>query len=98
MNAGLRRMSSRVRSDRSASQLQLVVKLARRQIDQRYRESLFGAGWTLLNPLVLLGIYWFVFSQVFGSKWSGPGSDRPYALMMFSGIIMFNMFAEIVNG
>ena len=98
MNSGLRRMSSRVRSDRSASQLQLVVKLARRQIDQRYRESLFGAGWTLLNPLVLLGIYWFVFSEVFGSKWSGPGSDRPYALLMFSGIILFNMFAEIVNG
>ncbi len=98
MSSQLRRISSRARSDRSTTQLQLVVKLARRQIDQRYRESLFGAGWTLLNPLVLLGIYWFVFSEVFGSKWSGPGSDRPYALLMFSGIILFNMFAEIVNG
>lgn len=89
---------SRLRSERTTTQLQLVVRLARRQIAQRYRESVFGAAWALLNPLILLGLYWFVFSEVFESRWTGPGSDRPYALLMFSGIILYNLFSEIVNG
>jgi lipopolysaccharide transport system permease protein len=87
----------RVRSDRTTTQLQLVVSLARRQIAQRYRESMFGGAWALLNPLILLGLYWFVFARVFESSWSGPESEAPYALLIFSGIIFFNLFSEIAN-
>jgi lipopolysaccharide transport system permease protein len=72
--------------------------LARRQIATRYRESLFGGLWALLNPLLMLGIYWFVFSEVFDSRWTGPGEDRHYALLIFSGLVLFNLYAEIVNG
>jgi lipopolysaccharide transport system permease protein len=87
----------RVRSERTTTQLQLVVKLAQRQIAQRYRESMFGAAWALLNPLILLGLYWFVFAKVFKSSWTGPEADAPYALLIFSGIIIFNLFSEIAN-
>jgi lipopolysaccharide transport system permease protein len=87
-----------VRRERAAGQLALSVRLARRQIAQRYRETIFGRLWSLLNPLVMLGIYWFVFSEVFDSRWSGPGEDRHYALLIFSGLVLFNMYAEIVNG
>lgn len=83
---------------RQRTQLQLVARLARRQIAQKYRESLFGGAWALLNPLILLLIYWFVFSEVFKNRWTGPEASRAYALLMFSGIILFNMYAEIVNG
>ena len=85
-------------SDRRFGQLSLATRLARRQIAQRYRETIFGGLWSLLNPLVMLGIYWFVFSAVFDSRWSGPGEDRHYALLIFSGLVLFNMYAEIVNG
>ncbi len=85
-------------SDRRFGQLSLATRLARRQIDQRYRETIFGGLWSLLNPLVMLGIYWFVFSAVFDSRWSGPGEDKHYALLIFSGLVLFNMYAEIVNG
>ncbi len=94
----MRSLPLRLRDERTTTQLQLVMRLARRQIAQRYRESLFGAAWALLNPLILLGLYWFVFSEVFNSQWTGPESKRPYALLMFSGIILFNLFSEIVNG
>ncbi len=40
----------------------LVVLLARRELRARYRGSLFGYLWTLLNPLMLLGIYSLVFA------------------------------------
>lgn len=87
----------RLRSERTTTQLQLVVRLARRTIAQRYRESMFGAAWALLNPLILLGLYWFVFARVFQSSWSGPEAESAYALLIFSGIIMFNLFSEIAN-
>jgi len=87
----------RVRSERTTTQLQLVVKLAQRQIAQRYRESMFGATWALLNPLILLALYWFVFAKVFKSSWTGPEAEAPYALLIFSGIIVFNLFSEIAN-
>lgn len=90
--------AARLRNDRTTTQLQLTVRLARRQIAQRYRESIFGGAWALLNPLILLGIYWVVFSLVFESEWSGPGADRPYALLMFSGLVFFYLWSEIVNG
>lgn len=87
-----------LRSEHRAHQLTLATQLARRQIAQRYRETLFGGVWAVLNPLVMLGIYWWVFSKVFDSRWSGPGEDRHYALLIFSGLVMFNMYAEVVNG
>ena len=46
---------------------------------------MFGAAWALLNPLILLGLYWFVFARVFKSSWSGPESEAPYALLIFFG-------------
>lgn len=87
----------RARSERTQVQLQLVLKLARRQIAQRYRESMFGAAWALLTPLILLGLYWFVFARVFENVWEGPEANTHYALLIFSGIIIFNLFSEIAN-
>lgn len=87
-----------LRSDRVRSQLELVLRLARRNIAQRYRDTAFGAIWSLINPLVLLLIYWVVFSQIFESRWTGEGEDRAYALLIFSGIIFFTLFADIIVG
>ncbi|MGI9051850.1 MAG: ABC transporter permease [Ilumatobacteraceae bacterium] len=87
----------RVRSERTTTQLQLVVRLARRQIAQRYRESLLGGAWALLNPLILLGLYWFIFAKVFESSWIGPESTASYALLIYSGIVIFTLFSEIAN-
>lgn len=93
----IRAIPTRLRNERTRSQLQLAVRLAGRQISQRYRQSVFGAAWAVMNPLLLLLIYWIVFAQVFHSKWTGPEQSRPYALIIFCGIIVFNLYAEIVN-
>jgi lipopolysaccharide transport system permease protein len=93
----VRALPSRLRNERTRSQFNLAVRLARRQISQRYRESVFGAAWAILNPLLLLLIYWLVFAKVFDARWVGPEEGRPYALLIFSGIIVFNLYAEIVN-
>jgi lipopolysaccharide transport system permease protein len=47
----------------------------------------------------MLGVYTFVFSQVFEARWGTLGSDGPlgFAINLFAGLIVFNLFAECIN-
>lgn len=76
----------------------LVVALAKREVVGRYRGSVLGLLWSFFNPLVMLIVYTFVFSVVFKARWPG-GSDSKteFALVLFSGLMVFNLFAECVN-
>ena len=57
-----------------------------------------GILWSFFNPVFMLAVYTFVFSVVFKARWSG-GSDSKteFALVLFAGLIVFNLFAECVN-
>jgi lipopolysaccharide transport system permease protein len=49
----------------------------------------------------MLGIYTFVFGFVFKSRWAGEHQAAPladYAVILFSGLIVFQLFSEVVNG
>ena len=76
----------------------LIKTLAKREVIGRYRGSLMGMMWSLFNPLLMLVVYTFVFSMVFKAKWnSGSDSKTEFALVLFSGLLVFNFFAECVN-
>ena len=77
---------------------QLINASAKREVLGRYRGSALGLLWSFFNPLFMLSVYTFVFSEVFKSRWSG-GSDSKteFALVLFAGLIMFNLFAECIN-
>jgi lipopolysaccharide transport system permease protein len=76
----------------------LLLPLVRRKISARYRGSVLGTSWAVLNPLIMLGIYTFIFSVIFQSKWGIDSSSRPeFALFLFSGLILYSVFAECVN-
>jgi len=47
----------------------LLWRLTQRKVAGRYRGSVLGWGWSLLNPLLMLGVYTFVFSTVFKARW-----------------------------
>jgi lipopolysaccharide transport system permease protein len=76
----------------------LINALVRREVVGRYRGSAMGILWSFFNPVLMLVIYTFVFSVVFKARWSG-GSDSKteFALVLFSGLIVFNLFAECVT-
>lgn len=95
----VRRLLARARTKRSRSQLQLLWRLAQRQVALRYKETALGAVWSVITALILLALYSVVFTVVFESRWTTPdGEPQPYALFLFSGLLLFNFFAEIVNG
>jgi lipopolysaccharide transport system permease protein len=79
-------------------QSSLLWQFSRREISGRYRGSLIGFGWAVLNPLLLLAIYTFVFSVVFRIRWDGPVQDRvDFALVVYCGMIVHGFFAECMT-
>jgi lipopolysaccharide transport system permease protein len=77
---------------------QLVVQMVKREIIGRYRGSFLGLLWSFVNPVLMLSVYTFVFSIVFQARW-GQGSNDKYefALVLFAGLIVFNLFSECVS-
>ncbi len=76
----------------------LILALIKREVVGRYRGSFFGIFWSFFNPLFMLAVFTFVFSVVFKARW-GDGSDSKteFALVLFAGLIVFNLFAECIN-
>jgi lipopolysaccharide transport system permease protein len=77
----------------------LILQLARRDVLGRYRGSFLGVAWSLITPLLMLAVYTFVFSVVFGTRWQGApqGGQTGFAVVLFAGLLVFNLFAEAVN-
>jgi ABC-type polysaccharide/polyol phosphate export permease len=67
-----------------------VVQFVRRDILTRYKRSVLGVAWTMLNPLGTMLILTIVFSRAFGG---GP----EYAAYVLSGLIAWNFFAQTTN-
>lgn len=75
----------------------LIFSLSRRNVQQRYQGSFLGLLWSVLTPIIMLVIYTFIFSVVFKSKWGGSSDKYQFAMLLFSGLIVFNLFSDIVS-
>ena len=65
---------------------ELLVNLVRRDLKVRYKSSVLGFMWSLLNPAMLLIVYYFVFSVLLGS-----GIPR-FPIYLLSGLLVWNLF------
>ena len=78
----------------------LIRQLVWREILGRYRGSVAGLSWSLLHPLLMLAIYTFVFSTVFGARWeavSDSSGHTHFAIVLFVGVIVHGMLAEAIT-
>jgi len=67
--------------------------LTTRDLKVRYSTSFLGYFWSILDPLVMAGIYWFVFTQVFGR---GVGHE-PYIVFLLSGLLPWMWFTGAIS-
>jgi lipopolysaccharide transport system permease protein len=74
-----------------------VTGSVNREFQSRYRNSLLGAAWTILNPLSMIAVYTLVFSQVMRAKLPGVDSTFAYSIFLMAGLIPWGLFAEIVS-
>lgn len=74
-------------------------RLTERDVLGRYRGSLLGVAWSFLNPLAMLAVYTFVFSQIFKARWGNLEDEGPlgFAINLFAGLIVFNMISECLT-
>jgi len=77
----------------------LLYALIAREIQLRYRGSGLGLFWAVITPVLLMLVYYFVFSLVFQVKLPQlyDGRDVPFAGFIFSGLIVYFLFAEILT-
>lgn len=79
---------------------ELIWQLVKRDLSQRYRGTYLGMLWAFITPLLMLLTYTFVFSFVFKARWR-EGLDNTsmaeFALILFAGLIPFNLFSEVVT-
>lgn len=75
----------------------LVTQLIKRDVMLRYRGAMFGVLWVFLSPLLMLAIFAFIFGHVFQSRWPQQQDGAPFWLILYSGLIVFNLFAETVS-
>jgi lipopolysaccharide transport system permease protein len=76
----------------------LVMALIKREVVGRYQGSFLGILWSFFNPIFMLAVYTFVFSVVFKARWNaGSDSKTEFALVLFAGLMVFNLFADCVN-
>lgn len=80
-------------------QRNLIWNLTQREVIGRYRGSILGIFWSLFNPLLMLGVYTFVFGVVFGNRWplSSTDSKVEFAVILFMGLIVYGIFSESVS-
>jgi lipopolysaccharide transport system permease protein len=75
-----------------------ILGSVKREFQSKYRNSVLGIVWTLLNPLATIAVYTLIFSQVMRSRMPGAGhSEFSYSIYLCSGVLTWGLFADILG-
>ena len=69
----------------------LLGQLVSRDFKTRYKRSVLGVLWSMLNPLLTMGVQYLVFSNLF--RFNIPN----YAVYLLSGIVLYSGFSEMTT-
>lgn len=72
---------------------ELLWVLSSRDVRVRYRQTLLGAGWAIVRPLLSM----VVFSLVFGKLAGIPSDGYPYPIFVYTGLVPWTFFSSAVN-
>jgi len=74
-----------------------ILGSVKREFQLKYRNSLLGAAWTILNPLAMIFVYTVIFAQVMKAKLPGVDSTFAYSIYLCAGVLTWGLFAEIIG-
>ena len=73
-----------------------IAGSVKREFQAKYRHSLLGAAWIVLQPLATIVVYTLIFSQVMQAKVPGVESSTfTYSIYLCSGILTWSLFSEM---
>ncbi len=72
--------------------IELIRNLAVRDVETRYKHSLLGLYWAIINPLIMALIFSFVFTVIFKAS----SGKIPYIVFLLTGLTFWNLFANSI--
>lgn len=69
----------------------LMKQLVGRDFKKKYKRSVLGFGWTILNPLLMMAVQYLIFSTLFKS------SIENFITYLLTGIVLMNFFTESIG-
>ena len=72
-----------------------ILGSVKREFQSKYRNSLLGAAWNVIQPLAMIVVYTVIFSQVMQTRLPGVDSTFAYSIYLCAGVITWGLFAEI---
>lgn len=73
---------------------ELLGFLAWRDVKVRYKQAVLGAGWALIQPLITMTIFTFVFGRLANM----PSGGVPYPLLVLAGLLPWQLFSTALGG
>lgn len=74
-----------------------VLGSVKREIQAKYRNSLFGFAWIVIQPLAMIVVYTVIFSQLMRSRLPGVEGTFAYSIYLCAGILTWGLFAEVMH-
>ncbi|MDD3935647.1 ABC transporter permease [Rhodoferax sp.] len=74
-----------------------ILGSVKREFQSKYRNSLLGAAWTVINPLAMIVVYTVIFAQIMRAKLPGVDGIFAYSIYLCAGILTWGLFAEITG-
>lgn len=72
-----------------------VLGSVKREFQAKYRNSLLGAAWNIINPLAMIVVYTVIFSQVMQARLPGVANTFGYSIYLCAGVLTWGLFTEI---
>jgi len=69
--------------------------MAAREVKVQYVGSSLGFLWTIIHPVVMISVFWFVFSIGFKAR---PMNDVPFVVWLTAGLAPWYFFSDIISG
>ncbi|QXD32525.1 ABC transporter permease [Candidatus Pelagisphaera phototrophica] len=63
----------------------------------KYRDSVIGGLWIVLNPILMLGLYVLVFGYIFGGSFSPSGTKMEYGIGIYVGLSLYGLIGETLS-
>jgi lipopolysaccharide transport system permease protein len=74
-----------------------ILGNVKREFQSKYRNSLLGAAWNIINPLSMIVVYTVIFAQIMRAKLPGVDSTFAYSIYLCAGVLTWGLFAEITG-
>src|SRR5688572_963947 len=76
---------------------ELLYFLVWRDVKVRYKQTLLGAAWAVLQPALMMVVFTIFFSRMAGVSFGGGSSNLPYAVSVYIGLVAWTFFATSVS-